>query len=150
MSRRTRDGHHGKKRMTTPTQRTHTFDEEAYLQQLELMREEIGRSMQAVAGNSLSEFEESLWRQEVLCVSLRRLVRAMVRATPSSSALARIFTVTTELCCLNQTYAHLIQQTRASCDLMYGLCRSYSESSSRDSSGVPAIHPPLRLNSCLV
>ena len=118
--------------MTTLLKSTETNDEKRYLQQLELVREEISRSMQAVSGNSLQVLEESLWRQEVLCVSLQRLVRAMVGSSSSSAAMARVHAATADLHRLNQTYARLIQQSKTSCDLMYGLCRSYSESSSRE------------------
>lgn len=106
--------------------------EDLYLQQLESMREEMSRSMQAISGNSLQVLEESLWRQEVLCVSLQRLVRAMVGQDPRSAAMARVRSATEDLHRLNQTYARLIQQSKASCDLMYGLCRSYTESSLRE------------------
>lgn len=117
------------------TMRINSIDklsEELYVQQLESMREEISRSMQAISGNSLQVLEESLWRQEVLCVSLQRLVRAMVGQDPRSPAMARIRSATADLHRLNQTYARLIQQSKSSCDLMYGLCRSYTESSLRE------------------
>ena len=119
--------------MTVLVNSTETTNEDLYVQQLEFLREEMTRSMRAISGNSLQVLEESLWRQEVLCVSLQRLVRALGSGNAGSAAMARVRSATTDLHRLNQTYARLIQQSKASCDLMYGLCASYAESSLRDS-----------------
>ncbi len=117
-----------------------TTNEELYLQQVEWLRGEIERAVQAISANTLQVLEESLWRQEVLCVSLQRVVRTMVGTSVNSATMARVRKATADLQHLNKTYSRLIQQSKASCDLMYGLCRSYSEHSAREvptSTGAP-------------
>ena len=113
----------------------HAQREDNCLQQLESLRTEIGAAMTAISGNSLQALEESLWRQEVLCVSLKRLVQTLPEGDSSSSAMIRIRSTTAALYALNQTYAGLVQQSKASSDLLYSLCLSYKDSSSRGTSG---------------
>lgn len=100
---------------------------ELYLHQLEQLRHEMSTAMLAISGNSLRVFEESLWRQQVLCISLKRLLQSLQVATLDNGAMARIHSATEALYRLNQTYADLVQQSGRSTDLLYGLCRSYND-----------------------
>lgn len=105
-------------------------EEDVYLEQLESLRGEMNAAMLAISGNSLRSLEESLWRQEVLCVSLKRLLQSMQGTRMESTALTRMRSAATALHAVNQTYAGLVQQSRASADLLSNLCRSYKEPSS--------------------
>ena len=109
--------------------------EDGCLQQLESLRTEIGQAMTAISGNSLQALEESLWRQEVLCVSLKRLMQTLPEGEAGSSAMIRIRSTTAALYALNQSYAGLVQQSKASSDLLYSLCLSYKDASSREVNG---------------
>ncbi len=112
---------------------------EAYLQQLDLLRAEMSDAMLAISGNSLQALEESLWRQEVLCVSLKRLLQSLQQAQLDSSVMVRMRSAATALHTLNQSYAGLIQRSKSSADLFYGLCRSYNEASSREGGTNPGV-----------
>ena len=103
-----------------------------YCQQLHSMRDEMSASMLAISSNSLHAFEESLRRQEVLCLSLTRLLQVVGGTEADTSALVSIRSATTALHRLNKTYSELVQQSRVSGELMYALCRSYTDSRIRD------------------
>ncbi len=109
----------------TQTQRSNG---EAYLHQLGALHEEIHAAMLAISGNSLPELEQSLWRQEVLCVSLKHLTHSMGPASVEGSLMLRIQTATAALGQLNATYCKLVEQARSSTNVLYGLCRDYKDS----------------------
>ena len=102
--------------------------EEVYTHQLETLRQEIHVAMSAISGNALGALEDSLWRQEVLCASLNRLLQSLQETKIGPSALHRMQATTISLHALNQTYAKLVQQSRASTDLMFSLCQNYEDS----------------------
>ncbi len=104
---------------------------ELYLEQLDVLREEIGSAMAAISGNSLGALEESLWRQEILCVSLTRLLQAASEGNLNGTALIRMRSTMTALHTLNKTYADLVEQAKSSNHLLYSLCSSYKDSGSR-------------------
>lgn len=109
---------------------------EVYLQQLALLREEMATAMLGISGNSLSVLEESLWKQQVLCVSLKRLLQMLQGAQIDSDCMARIRSATSALHSLNQTYEELVKQARSHTEVLYGLCVSYSNGSPQeDASG---------------
>ena len=98
-----------------------------YLEQLDAMREEFCRSMLAISGNSLQVFEDSLRRQEVLCVSLTRLLQTVQGPSVDPGALTSIQSASNALKGVNRTYAALVKQCRDSTALMYALCRSHAD-----------------------
>lgn len=105
---------------------------EAYLEEVELLRDEISTAMLAISENTLEALEQSLWRQQVLCVSVKRLLESIHRTEIDSAAMTRVRSATTALHTLNQSYATLVQQSRSSADLLYSLCRSYRDASHRE------------------
>ncbi len=105
-----------------------TRGEESFLEQLDAMRGEVSSSMLAISGNSLKALEESLWRQEVLCVSLNRLLESLDRRTVEPSSVTLIQTTTAALHKLNQSYAALVEQAETSAGTLYRLCRDYKDS----------------------
>lgn len=108
---------------------------EAYLQQLASLREEMASAMLAISGDSISVLEESLWRQQVLCVSLKRLLQQVQNAKVDSECMNRIRAATVALHRVNQTYAELITQVRSQSEVMYGLCLSYTTDSPHETPG---------------
>jgi hypothetical protein len=108
--------------------------------QLDSLRHEIGDAMAAISGNSLRSLEESLWRQEILCVSLKRLLQTLEGSHLSASAMARVHSTMTALYDLNRTYADLVEQSRASNHLLYTLCCSYKDAPAREMAGRTGIH----------
>ena len=105
--------------------------DQAYSYQLETLREEIQVALSAISGNALGALQDSLWRQEVLCAGLNRLLHSLQETGVDLSALHRMRAATASLYALNQTYADLVQQSRESTDLMYALCQNYQKSSPR-------------------
>ncbi len=116
----------------------------AYLQELESLREEMQAAMLAISGNRLSVLEESLWRQQVLCTSLKHLSRSLSSDPVEGSLMRRIRESTAALHDVGRTYSALLQQASESGDLLYRLCRSYKDAAP---SPLPGVVTP-RLLSC--
>lgn len=105
----------------------HVREADDYLQQAMLLEGEMKAAMQAISSNSLQALEESLWRQEVLCVSLKRMLQTVQSAPADTEVMLRMRSASSALHTLNQTYAGLVQQSRLSTDLMLRLSLSYSD-----------------------
>ena len=98
--------------------------EEVQLAQVHSLQQEISVAISAISGNSLGALEESLWRQEVLCTSLKRLLQTLGRGTDSTTMI-RMRSAMSDLHSLNKTYAVLVEQSRNANDLLYALSRGY-------------------------
>ncbi len=105
-----------------------------YLHQVDELRNEIQSAMLAIAGNSLSVLEGSLWRQEVLCTSLKHLSHTFAPEDLHGPLTARIREASLALNELNRAYSLLIQQSSQSADLLYRLCCGYKEQTSSSTS----------------
>ena len=97
-----------------------------YLLQVALLREEISNATLAIAGNYIEALEECLWRQEVLCTSLKRLLQ-VIEENGSSRAHAHMLDATADLHGVSLTFAAVIEQSRNHASVMQGLCRSYRD-----------------------
>lgn len=105
----------------------------SYLHNVEQLRGEIESAMLLISGNRLSALEESLWRQQVLCTSLKHLSGSLTTASVERPLVKRIQEASAALDQLNRSYAVLIQQSSQSNNLLLRLCRSYQESASSPS-----------------
>ena len=105
---------------------------EAYLQQLDTLREEVGYAMSAISGNTLQALEESLWRQEVLCVGLGRMLQTLGGTPLPNGAADRMKDAMAALHAVNRTYAEVVEQARSSNHRLYALCLGYKGATSRD------------------
>lgn len=109
---------------------------EVYLQQVDALRNEIGEAMAAISCNRLQAFEESLWRQEILCVGLKRLLGAAERSASGDAGLAalgsRIQSSMTALQQVNRTYAELLRQAQSSNHLLFVLYQTYHDAARRE------------------
>lgn len=101
----------------------------AYLRQVEELRGEIEGAMQAISGNRLGLLEESLWRQQVLCTSLKHLSQSLSAKDAGGPLMGRIREASVRLAEVNRTYAYLVQQSAGSTELLLRLCRSYRDES---------------------
>ncbi len=115
-----------------------------YLHQLDSLREEMQAAMLAISGNRLQVLEQSLWRQQVLCTTLKHLSSSLQTASIESSLSERIRESTLALGEVSRTYSVLLQQASQSGDLLLRLCRSYKDSAP---SPLPGASSP-RLLSC--
>ena len=100
----------------------------AYLSDVEQLRVEIESAMLLVSGNRLTALEESLWRQQVLCTSLKHLSTSLLTEPMERPLVRRIQEASSALDQLNRSYALLIQQCGQQNNLLRRLCRSYQES----------------------
>jgi hypothetical protein len=107
----------------------------SYLHGMEQLRDEIQTAMLAISGNRLSVLEESLWRQQVLCTSLKHLSHTFASENVESPLMDRLRETSLALQNLNRSYLLLVQQASQSNDLLYRLCRGY-----KDTAPSPAIH----------
>lgn len=114
-----------------------------YLHDADALRGEIESAMRHISGNRLSALEESLWRQQVLCTSLKHLSQSISAEAVEPSMQRRLREAGAALQQLNRSYSLLIQQSGQQNGLLLQLCRSYQESqgsarfSSNDSTGAP-------------
>ncbi len=108
---------------------------EVYLQLLRSLACELERAMQAIAKNSLLEFDESVRRQETLSARITDLAMELkVSSQPVAHSAARytsdglmqqIRVASATLQTLNQQYGSLLQHSSRSVALMVSLFESF-------------------------
>lgn len=101
--------------------------EPSCLRQLAELERELGIATDAIARNCLSDFEQSLWRQEMLCAGVKRALHSLRAPQPKTQAHA-LQTRAQSLRTANQAYAVLIARSQASAALLQGLCSLYRHS----------------------
>ena len=106
-----------------------TADQELCLQYTRELKDEIRTAILAISEDCLDALEESLWRQQVLCVSLRRLLDTPLALSAEAHQAAEIHNATASLQELNKIYTALVRQSRSSCELLSKLCLAYAETS---------------------
>jgi flagellar biosynthesis anti-sigma factor FlgM len=97
----------------------------SYLQTLQTLAAEMTTAMRAIAGNALSDLEDSVTKQEVLCaalVSMKKSVPVEIRSAAHRSLLPQLASVNA----LNQQYAALLRYTGSSVALLSALCQSHT------------------------
>ena len=103
---------------------------ELYVHRIDELREEVRHAMAAISGNRLQAFEESLWRQEVLCTGLKHLFLTAQAVTPSPTSRTpvntRLQASLEALHQVNRSYAELIRQAQNSTHLLYAPCQNYA------------------------
>jgi hypothetical protein len=107
-----------------------------YLQEMQALAFEITVAMDAIASNTLSKFQESVARQEMLCASLALKANAVSEGVHSSeeSLLSgldpavglKIRAAGKAIRALNQQYAALLAHSGKTIALLALLCRSHS------------------------
>lgn len=115
--------------MTNPVKPSHVPDEDLYLEQLAELSSAVSDALFAIGGDSVEQLEDSLWRQQILCVTLQRSLQNLSSKGLSRSALQHVIHAFRELTTLNASYALLVEQARSSTELLYQLCFCYSHSS---------------------
>lgn len=117
---------------------------QACLDQIDALCGAIECAMAAISGGSLASFEESLWRQEGLCGSLKHtLCAAQSHAFGKVSGDVvneRTQAAVRALNRLNQTYAELLKQAQSSNQRLYTLCHSYGYGSPREEISPDSMH----------
>jgi hypothetical protein len=112
------------------------------LQNVKDLQDELQAAISAVARNSLSDLELSLWRQEMLCAGLKRSLFVLRRSAPGKELLRRLRGESVSLQHMNRSYESLVQQSSRSMSLLQDLCSLYTNAP------VPAIDHALSSLSC--
>ncbi len=99
-----------------------------YLDELEALGCELQTAMSAIADNALPSFEESVWKQELLCSNLQRLARLLDRQTPDPLTARRIQLAVGAVHDLNRRYEILVRHSGRLTHLLSNLHKSYSGS----------------------
>ena len=115
---------------------THDQLAASYLQQLQALAFEISVAMDAIAGNAVASFQESVAKQEMLCAVLANLANAIGAPTSSpgrlplgfsdNSVARKIRATTTAIRDLNLQYAALLRHSGRSIALLVSLCRTHT------------------------
>ena len=108
----------------------------SYLQQMQELAFEISVAMDAIAANTLSRFQESVARQEMLCAGLASMANAVSEGFRSSetpllssidpSVERKIQAAGSAIRKLNLQYAALLKHSGRSIALLSLLCSSYA------------------------
>jgi len=114
----------------------------APLQVLKELRDELQAALSAVARNALPDLELSLWRQEMLCMGLKRSLFLLKRSVPGKEVLRHLRDASISLQNMNRSYESLVQQSNRSTSLLLDLCSLYKDAP------VPAIDHALPSLSC--
>ena len=96
------------------------------LEQISDMGRQVEVAIAAVARNSLVDFENSLWHQEMLCETLKRSVLLLRDSVQNDEARARLSDALTALYKLNRTYESLMLQSSHTAAVLHDLCARYS------------------------
>ena len=91
------------------------------------LEEEIASAILAIALDSMDILEDSLWKQQVLCATLRSQLDTLSDQGIDPRGLPYVVGAFSSLRNANNTYAALVQQSRASTDLLLKLCLGYRE-----------------------
>lgn len=105
-----------------------------YLQEMQELAFEITVAMDAIANNTLSRFQESVARQEMLCASLASMANAVgeglrsseeqLRSSVDAGVESRIRAAGGAIRELNLQYAALLKHSGKTIALLSSLCRS--------------------------
>jgi hypothetical protein len=96
-----------------------------YLQTLQALAAEMTAAMSAIAGNALSDLEDSVAKQEILCASLLSMKRTLPRES-RSAAHRELLPQLASVNALNQQYASLLKHSGRSIALLSALCQSHT------------------------
>lgn len=91
--------------------------------QVDALGEEFTRSLHALASGALEALEESLWRQQLLCADLQKLIGQDVLR--SGAELARLKSAAASLSVPQQQLAGVLEQASASAAVLHRLCATY-------------------------
>ncbi len=101
-----------------------------YLQQATALRKELLTAVDAIAQNSLPEFEQSLWRQEMLSSGMRRNLQLLRNLYLQTPLLEQMRSANASLQQVSRTYQGLLSQVSQSAALLRGVCTLYGQAPS--------------------
>lgn len=107
-----------------------TTTAQLYLQHATALRQELLKAIDAIARNSLPDFEQSLWQQEMLSSGMRRSLHLLRSLHIQPLLLHELRSANADLQQVSRTYQGLIGQSSQSASLLRGLCALYAQAPS--------------------
>jgi hypothetical protein len=108
------------------------MNEQEWIAQLNALQDEIRHAMAALGEDALQSFEESLWRQEVLCHGLQALRRSAPAPSPTTEASQELRSAAGSLREVTRTYQEAVQQASASTALLRLICCTHKHTTGRE------------------
>jgi hypothetical protein len=102
---------------------------ETCVQLLQNLQHEIQTSVGALSRNNLREFELSLWRQEMVCSNLRRLLASGDILAADGKSVSTFNDAAIELKLQADVFARLVERCRRSTAILQDLCSLYGNAS---------------------
>lgn len=106
--------------MTTTTQNNTAA--QLCLQQFGMLQLELETAIDALSRNALTDFEHSLWQQEMLSTGLRRSLALLGIAPIDQKLRAELRSAAAALQKISRTYQAVIEQGGRSAALLHGVC----------------------------
>src|SRR5579864_9367065 len=97
----------------------------AWVMILRDLEQEVRTATTAIARNRLADLEESLWRQETLCSTLKRSIVALRLAKLSAAPTVHLRDAATDLRAQTLIYEKLVAQSSRSTAILQHLCSLY-------------------------
>lgn len=95
------------------------------VQAIEYLEQEIQTATSAISRNMLKDFEESLWRQEMLCARLKRSMIAIRPDRLKLEAAGSVRESAARLLAKSQSYGKLVARSSRSAAVLQHLCALY-------------------------
>ncbi|MGI4756693.1 MAG: hypothetical protein ACRYGF_07585 [Janthinobacterium lividum] len=95
------------------------------LQQIEALQQQLQAGMDAIARNSLHDFEQSLWQQEMLTNGMRRSLALLSTLAVDAPLLQRVRQASASLQHTSRSYQKLVDQSSRSATVLHDLCSLY-------------------------
>jgi hypothetical protein len=92
---------------------------------IKVLEQEIQEGMTAIARNRLADFEESLWRQEAICVKLKRSIGTIRPGILNTGSYGQLREAASLLKTRSQIYEKLVAQSSRSSAILQHLCSLY-------------------------
>ena len=124
--------------MKTMDPLTEPLNADACLGQIEALDSAVLTALLALGEGSLEKFEDSLWKQQVLCATLQHSLECFRCGTLDRPGVKRLVAAMDALHSLSRTYASAIDQANLSTALLRKLSESYQGLDARDTDGFAA------------
>ena len=99
-----------------------------FAETLAALRDEISFAIKCISRDALGEFERSLWRQEMLCQRIKRVIGPSSFSRGSGETRQLVGEMCTELKNQSEVYAAVMHKCRSSRSFLWDLCCLYAGS----------------------
>lgn len=114
--------------MKTINTHSERLGEDACLPHIASLHGAILDTLVSLGDGSLEHFEDSLWKQQLLCANLQHSVDLLRHGVPDTASLDRVLSALRALHVLSRTYASAITQASATTEMLSNLVEAYQYS----------------------